>query len=131
MEAETLSDTLGDVGAEALVDTLAETLKDSESGTVGDPLGEVEAETLVDTLAEKLAEVEGETLADTLGDEAVVLSTSVGFKSFSCFSLCCFYPFFGFKYLEATDHVVKRHPHLKFLLSSLFFGLESVCKLGR
>ena len=131
MEAETFSDTLGDVDAEALVDTLAETLADSDSDTLGDTLGDVEAEAMVNTLADKLAEVKGETLADTLGDEAVVLSTSVGFKSFSCFSLCCFYPFFGFKYLEAIDHVVKRHPHLKFLLSSLFFGLESVCKLGR
>ena len=59
---------------DALVNTLVETLT------------EVEAETLADKLVDRLAEVEGETLADTLGDEAFVLSTSVGFKSFSCFS---------------------------------------------
>ena len=46
MEAETLGDTLGDVGAEALVDTLAFTLS------------EVDAETLGDTLCELLCDVE-------------------------------------------------------------------------
>ena len=57
MEAETRSDTLGDVDAEALLDTLAERLADSDSDTLGDTLGDVEAETLVDTLADKVAEV--------------------------------------------------------------------------
>ena len=68
MEAETLFDTPGDVEAEALVDTLADTLAEVEAETLGVTLGDVEAEALVDTLADTPAEVESETLGDALGD---------------------------------------------------------------
>ena len=68
MEAETLFDTPGDVEAEALVDTLADTLAEVEAEALGDTLGDFEAEAPVDILADTLAELEGETLGVTLGD---------------------------------------------------------------
>ena len=68
MEAETLFDTPGDVEAEALVDTLADTLAEVEAEALGDTLGDFEAEAPVDILADTLAELEAETLGVTLGD---------------------------------------------------------------
>ena len=50
MEAETVGDTLGDVEAEALVVTLADTLAKLEAKTLGD----IKAETLVQALADTL-----------------------------------------------------------------------------
>ena len=64
VETETLGDKLGEVEAEALVGTLADTLAEVE----GETLGDVEAEALVDALTERLAEVLAETLGDKLGD---------------------------------------------------------------
>ena len=68
MEAETLGDTLSDVDAEALVDTLADSLIEVEVERLGDTLGDMDAEALVDTLADWLVEVEAETLGDTVGE---------------------------------------------------------------
>lgn len=45
------SDTLGDVGAEEVVDSLADTLAEVEDEIVGDTMDDVESEALLDTLA--------------------------------------------------------------------------------
>ena len=60
----TLGDTLGN--AQALVDTLSDTILEKEGITVGDSQGGVQA--LVDAMADTLAEVEAVTPGDTLGD---------------------------------------------------------------
>ena len=57
-------DTLGN--AQALVNTVAETVQESEKLSVGDTRGGAEA--LVDALADTLAEVEALTTGDTLGN---------------------------------------------------------------
>ena len=66
MEDETLGETRGDVDAEALVDTLADSLVEVEDETLGDTRGDVDAEALVNTLADTPSEVEVKTLGDTL-----------------------------------------------------------------
>ena len=72
------SDTLGDVGAEEVVDSLADTLAEVEDEIVGDTMGDVESEALLDTLANTVKVVESETLGERLGDKALV--NTVGFK---------------------------------------------------
>ena len=57
VDAVTLADTVGD--ALALVDTFAEPIEEVEAETLGDTRGDAEA--LVDTMADKLAEVEAVT----------------------------------------------------------------------
>ena len=53
-EAETLGDTVVDVKATALVDTVVETKVEAEAETVGESLGDVKAEAWVATLAKSL-----------------------------------------------------------------------------
>ena len=53
-EAETLGDTVVDVKATTLVETVAETKAEAEAETLGESLGDVKAEAWVATLAESL-----------------------------------------------------------------------------
>ena len=55
---KTLLDIVGDAEAEALVDTLPNTII----------LGHVETEAQIDTVAEKIADVKAKTVGDTLND---------------------------------------------------------------
>ena len=67
MEAGTLGDTLVDVEVEALVDALAERLAEVEAEILGDTLADVEVEALVDTLPDTVGEVEAESLLTSVG----------------------------------------------------------------
>jgi len=51
LQAEIIANTLGDVEAKALVDTLAEILTETETETMGDTLGDDETLALVDGLS--------------------------------------------------------------------------------
>lgn len=62
-EARTLGETLSYEEAEALIETLCDTLEKAE--TLGDKPGDVEAEALVDTVTCTLVTAEAETLGDT------------------------------------------------------------------
>lgn len=53
-EAETLGDTVDNVKATALVDTVVETKAEAETETVGESLGDVKAEAWVAKLAARL-----------------------------------------------------------------------------
>ena len=93
MEAETLGNTLSD--AQALVDTVADSLAKVEAGTLGDTLSNAKAlvETLADfrkywsiTLADSHAEVEAETLGYNLSDAQALVHRRAGVSA--SFSSC-------------------------------------------
>lgn len=64
-EARTLGETLSYKEAEALIETLCDTLAYQKAETLGDKPGDVEAEALVDTVTCTLVTAEAETLGDT------------------------------------------------------------------
>lgn len=66
------SDRLGDVAAEKLVDSMADTLAEVEDEKAGDTMGDVEAEALLETLADTVKTVESETPRKRLGNKALV-----------------------------------------------------------
>lgn len=94
MEDETLSDTLGYIEAEPLVDTLVMTITHVKIKTLGDSMGDVETKALIvtlpDTLPDKevetvfntLSNVEAEALVDTLADTPEVGSKTLSSRLF-------------------------------------------------
>lgn len=65
-EPRTLGDALCHEEAEALIETLCNTLAYPTAESLGDKPGDVEAELLVDTVTYSLEAAEAETLGDTL-----------------------------------------------------------------
>ena len=76
--AEVQFHTLGDVGAEELVDLLAGTPADVEDQIVGQTMGDVDAEALIDTMADTIKIVKSETPLKRLGAKALV--DTLGYK---------------------------------------------------
>ena len=76
--AEVQFDTLGDVGAEELVDLLAGTLANVEDEIVGQTVGDVDAEALIHTLADTVKIVKSETPLKRPGAKALV--DTLGYK---------------------------------------------------
>ena len=70
--AEVQSDRLGNVAAEKLVDSMADTQDEVEDEIAGHKMGDVEAKALLDTLADTVKIVESETPRERLGDKALV-----------------------------------------------------------
>ena len=66
-EAETLCHISGNVEAETLIETLADTLGEAEAVILGHTLGDVEMEALIDTMADTLLQTKAMTPIKTIG----------------------------------------------------------------